>query len=459
MLPPDFVVRMKQQLGANYPDFEASLDETPPVSIRLNPRKPSLSFNPCEAIAWCATGRYLPERPVFALDPRWHSGAYYVQEAASMLLSKVLDRQIDASKPLRALDLCAAPGGKSTLLAAHLSAESLLVCNEVIQSRVSVLRENITRWGSSNTVIVNHDPSVFSALPDFFDLILIDAPCSGEGLFRKDKASRTEWSVENVTQCAARQKRIVADCITALSPGGLLIYSTCTYNKNENDENVAWISREFDLDIVNQNLDFAEKTETGWQCYPHQTKGEGFFIAALRKKASEAPDETAHEPSKKRQKMSRNTGFNATKKYTLLDEKNRVALLPFIGDSENYDFYVKINEEVFAIKKSLAPYLAQLDEALQRKQIGIRVGEWRKGIFTPSHELALNELLNPSVQRVELPLEAALAYLRKNDFTLPAEAKTGWTVATFQGLPLGWLKVLPNRFNNYLPNEWRLRMA
>ena len=239
-LPPAFTERMQQLLGNESETFFQALVSESPTSIRLNPEKTvntDLPFSELlsRQVPWCSNGYYLKERPSFTSDPLLHGGAYYVQEASSMFLQVVL-QQITEDTPLRVLDLCAAPGGKSTLLANNLPKDSLLVSNEVIKSRASILKENIIKWGYDHIVVTNSDPNRFTGMKGAFDMILVDAPCSGEGMFRKDEKAITEWSENNLRLCEERQKRILSDVWDALAPGGYLVYSTCTYNPGENED-------------------------------------------------------------------------------------------------------------------------------------------------------------------------------------------------------------------------------
>ncbi|MBY0432810.1 MAG: RsmB/NOP family class I SAM-dependent RNA methyltransferase, partial [Cyclobacteriaceae bacterium] len=279
---------MKALLGPEFPAFCVALEAPPPVSIRLHPKK-KIAW-PADPVPWADQGRYLSERPVFTLDPRLHAGAYYVQEASSLLLEQALKQSVDITQPLRVLDLCAAPGGKSTHLLSLLSGDSLLVSNEVIRSRASILAENIQKWGYSNVIVTQQDPRDFQRLTGFFDVIVTDAPCSGEGLFRKDPEAMKEWSPNNVELCSQRQRRIVNDVWPALKPGGVLIYSTCTYEEKENMEAVATLTQDFAAESVSLTLNPAWGIATleksgciGYQCYPHRVKGEGFFISVLHK--------------------------------------------------------------------------------------------------------------------------------------------------------------------------------
>jgi 16S rRNA C967 or C1407 C5-methylase (RsmB/RsmF family) len=233
-LPIAFLDRMnleKEQLEA----FLLALDAPTPTSIRLNTQKSCELFAFEESIPWTLSGKYLKERISFTLDPQFHAGCYYVQEASSMLLEEAFKQIFASNQHLTILDLCAAPGGKSTHLLNLASSDSILVANEVISSRNSTLQYNIAKWGNANCIVTQNKPADFSSFKKMFDLIVIDAPCSGEGMFRKDPNSINEWSIENVEICSARQTDILDSILPCLKDGGILIYSTCTYEQIEND--------------------------------------------------------------------------------------------------------------------------------------------------------------------------------------------------------------------------------
>jgi len=282
-LPDAFIKEMQQLLGKEgLAQYQLALQQPAPTSIRYNPFKQHEPAKALEAVTWSDHAYYLPERPSFTLDPLFHAGVYYVQEASSMFVGQAVEQLFPEQQPLRVLDLCAAPGGKSTHLLSVLPPGSLLVANEVIRSRYQVLSQNLSKWGLANIIATNHDSSDFSKLEGFFDLILVDAPCSGEGLFRKDKRAIQEWSPEAVSLCAGRQKRILGNIVPALAPGGILLYSTCTYNRQENDENAEWLNNTFQLlpEPIETQPDWkVEQRSQAYQFYPHRNKGEGFYLA------------------------------------------------------------------------------------------------------------------------------------------------------------------------------------
>ncbi len=422
------------------------------TSVRLHPLKRTTQWDHCESVAWCKDGRYLPDRPVFTLDPLFHAGAYYVQEASSMFVGHAFSALTDQSAPLRVLDLCAAPGGKSTLLASLLREDDLLVANEVIQQRSAILVENITRWGQMNTWVTNNDAKDFATLTGYFDAILIDAPCTGSGLWRKDAEAINEWSVEHVKLCAERQKRIVADVWPALKEGGLLLYATCSYSPEENEMIADWLCTSFP--VSSRNIPIArewnimetrsEKTGAyGYRFNPWQLKGEGFFLAAFRKE-----EETSGASSNTRKEKSKN---KSTEKKTKNDGARwndwiQTGYLPVIKN----DLYLAIHSDHFSDYHLL-------QSQLRLKKTGTALGKAAGKDNIPDHELSLSVHLSGNVPAVELTKEEALQYLKKEGVKKEHQHK-GWQVAQYQGLALGWGKWLPNRMNNYLPKHWRIRM-
>lgn len=416
-----------------------------PVSIRLNPHKNHPLPAESQPVAWCENGFYLPSRPVFTLDPLFHAGCYYVQEASSMFIDFLLKNLLEIDTPIRALDLCAAPGGKSTLLQAALPEGSLLVSNEVIKARSGILAENLSKWGATNTVVTSNDPSDFGRLSGWFDLLLVDAPCSGSGMFRKDADAIAEWSEENVTLCSQRQQRILADVLPTLKENGLLIYATCSYSEAENEQIVDWLIDEFEMQPVavpipsEWGIVFTQtpKHAAGvYRFFPHLVRGEGLFVACLRKTQPE--DETHH---RSRQKPAK------------LDTK---MLGKWLNTHESLSF-MPLQEAVLAVPSALEADIKCLADNFYLRKAGVRLGELTAKELIPAHELAVSTCLSDDCLRIDLSKEQALAYLRREHFDLETDVR-GWAVVCYENIPLGWVKALPNRFNNYYPKEWRILM-
>jgi 16S rRNA C967 or C1407 C5-methylase (RsmB/RsmF family) len=294
-LPDQFIQRLQGQMGTSMLKFVDALTREPVVSVRMNRLKQAKPhWEGAEAVPWCPTGYYLPQKPVYTLDPLFHAGCFYPQEASSMVLDWLVAHVCELPEQPMVLDLCGAPGGKSTLLASFLNGNGLLVANEVIKSRAIILAENISKWGAANCIVTRSDPSKFGVLTSMFDLIVVDAPCSGEGMFRKDKRSIEEWSEANAQMCALRQQRILNDAWPALKQGGYLIYSTCTFNPSENEGNMAWLAETLGAEVLPLNVPddwgvdrIPVGSGNGLAFYPHKVRGEGFFVAVLRKTAEE----------------------------------------------------------------------------------------------------------------------------------------------------------------------------
>ena len=463
-LPAEFMARTRQLMGEEAcTALCEALQQESPVSIRLNPLKSSGIPAGSKPVAWCRDGYYLSERPAFTFDPLFHAGVYYVQEAASMSLDLVMRRYV--GRPSVMLDLCAAPGGKSTLAAAALPQGSLLVSNEVMRNRSQVLAENLVKWGNPAGIVTSNDPADFTPLGPVFDVILTDVPCSGEGMFRKDPVAVEEWSVDNVGLCWQRQQRILRDIWPCLKPGGLLIYSTCTYNREENEDNVAWIARELGAEIL------LVPVEESWQItgnltgqdfpvcrfLPHKTCGEGLFLAVLRKEGSVEDDEVPFRTEggkPERTKKGKQKGGKGAAPLAVPEEMK--GWLQALAD-EAWDFRVE-DDRCLAIPQQWSGLYDYLRSRLRILHAGVTLGELKGRDWQPHHSLAMSTRLNRGVfPEASLDYTQAVAYLRKEAVTLEPDVPRGYVLLTYQGHPLGFAKNIGNRANNLYPAEWRIR--
>ncbi len=443
-IPEAFSNQLRAQRPNDSQQILDSLITNSPTSLRVNEAKgfPHLYI---EKIPWCKSGYYLNERPSFTLDPTFHGGSYYVQEASSMFVEQAFLQAVDQTKALNVLDLCAAPGGKSTHLLSLMNKESLLISNEVIRTRANILSENIQKWGYSNAVVTSNDPHDFDRLRNFFDVVVVDAPCSGEGLFRKDPNAMTEWSPDNVALCSKRQRRILSDVLPALKQGGILIYSTCTYNEEENEENLAWLKEEQDVEFISLQLDPSWNVEQttkdnvmGYRFFPHKVKGEGFFLSVMRK------------TNGGESRMNYKSSFTAPSKK-IIDQ-----LSQWVRTPEEKTFIIR-NDQVQFFPKNKNFEIEFLAKNLYLISAGTSMATVKHEKLIPEHALALSIELNKdhfTVLDVELP--QALQYLRKETLEVHGEKK-GFALIQYNGVPLGWANVLDNRMNNLYPSEWRIR--
>jgi 16S rRNA C967 or C1407 C5-methylase (RsmB/RsmF family)/NOL1/NOP2/fmu family ribosome biogenesis protein len=448
VFPENFLASLSGEKGFEPDNFiNAHQFSEPPTSIRINPFKSSaLKIN--EQVPWCPEGKYLETRPSFTFDPLFHAGCYYVQEASSMFIDHIIKHiRPNTDEPVKVLDLCAAPGGKSTLINSALNSDDLLVANEIIKTRVPILCDNLNRWGTANVIASNNDPKDFSRLTGFFDMILVDAPCSGSGMFRKDPKAMNEWSAANVNLCQQRQERILADVYPALKEDGYLIYSTCSYSHQENEDILDWLCKEFEMESVripiNKDWGIIE-TESdqqkawGYRFYPGKVKGEGLFAACLKKKAH-----TAESP------------FYKTKGHQKVALKEIELVKTYLNKPDDF-YYFTVNDDWLAINRVHKESLDTLQRHLYIKKSGVRLGKLMGNDLIPDHELALSIHINKNaVLQTELNCDQAVQYLRRENIDLTTTEK-GWSLMTFEGHPLGWAKLLLNRINNYYPKELRI---
>lgn len=455
MIKDSFRKYLEEAIGSKKALVAFSAFDTPsPVSVRVNPYKPYPTFEGRQ-IAWCRYGTLLPQRPVFTLDPCLHGGAYYVQDSSSMFVGHVFREMLSkvtlpSDRPVRVLDLCAAPGGKSTDLATSLrdafGDRFLLVSNEVMKQRAAVLADNMAIWGDPNVVVTSDDPRAFAALPDFFDIIVTDVPCSGEGMFRKDEEAQNQWSEDTVALCEARQRRIVADMWPALKAGGLLIYSTCTFNRYENDGNVKWVSEELGAQVAGCPVDTFDGiicTECGYSLVPGHVEGEGQYCAALIKTAQTEYAGGGSFKGTGRRKSSRTNGI--------------VPDWPKDLFTVGMTFRQK-GETVIAVPDIIAQDVETLESCLHVMSAGCAAGVFKGKNFIPDADLALSiKFNNEAYPHADVDRQTALAFLHRDAIVLP-ESEKGYVLISYGGLQLGFVKNLGNRCNNLHPQARRIRM-
>ncbi len=446
-LPEEFTAYTRQLMGEDvFRKFMAGMEEQPPVSVRLNPFKYDSSIMSLPAaekavVEWCAEGRYLQSRPLFTLDPLLHAGAYYVQEAASMYVTDVVRRFAPADRPLMVLDLCAAPGGKSTALRSILPEGSLLMTNEPMRQRANILVENMQKFGHPDVVVTNNYAIDYQRSGLKFDIILADVPCSGEGMFRKDEGAISEWSVANVNKCAELQRSIIDDIIPCLAEGALLIYSTCTFNAHEDEDNTAYIVSEYGLEKLCER-----------HFIPGVTPTEGLYMCALRN-----GDSQSWAFGNERFKVTKN-GKRRDKGKALPAVQGAKEASRWLTESSDFDFLM-LGGRIAAVKKAWRDKYDLAEKKLRVMYAGIEMGTPKGRDLVPSQSLALSTALAPGAfPRVEVDKDMALRYLRREAIVLPAETERGYVIVSYMGLPLGFLKNLGNRANNLYPQEWKIKI-
>jgi 16S rRNA C967 or C1407 C5-methylase (RsmB/RsmF family)/NOL1/NOP2/fmu family ribosome biogenesis protein len=444
-IPESFIKGLAS--GVDAQSLIQALQENPPVSIRKNPGKDSSNLSGA-AVPWEPLGVYLNKRPSFTLDPHFHAGAYYVQEAGSMMVGEIVRQTGLRAHPIKALDLCAAPGGKTTHLASTLHPASLLVANEYDRKRAKTLQENLEKWGDNRSLICSASGEFWSQFESCFDLILLDAPCSGEGMFRKDEFAREQWSEGLVKQCSAMQQNLLEAAWNALAPGGYLLYSTCTFNLEENEDKLSkfFVGQEliaFDSIEVSSSWGIESKDHAYGQTlrfYPHLSKSEGFTISIIRKS----------ENTPQARLKGQNVDGCSRKEWELM--------APFLKSVQK-DQLIKSGDGRFFLQQSVFTDLtAAIIPTKACLAPGLEIGSLKGKDFIPAHGLAMSSFVSIDIPVLELDLCQALSYLKGETQAIESREK-GWCLMQFEGARLGWAKLLPNRMNNYYPKNYRIRMA
>lgn len=450
-LPSGFINMLRSQSFDAEPVIRALMETDASVSVRVNPHKGVKVPEGAERVPWSQNGFYLDDRPLFAADPAWHQGLYYVQEASSMAeeaaVRSIVKRYFEGRTDLRVLDACASPGGKTLGALAALPPGAYIVANEPDRHRANILAENLGRWGYPDVTVTRADARSFSKLKSQFDIIIADMPCSGEGMMRKEEKAVSQWSESLVSSCAALQREIAAALMESLRPGGVLIYSTCTFNPEEDDNNVSSIAREFNCELI--PLDFHDipavqcaPDNAGYRFMPGYVRGEGFFIAAMRKGGG-----SADSPS--------------SEKFPLREDKDVRALINKHAPAAAENYLAIGGEHLCIIPRAHASLAAALLKSrIPLLRLGLPAAVIKGRELIPAHELVLSTVYDPaSLPALELDYPAALAYLRGEALTdLPADLPRGVLCLTWNGHPLGLAKNIGKRANNLYPEAWKLHL-
>ena len=460
-LPQGFKAKIRSEIGEKRAEvLFSALSGEPETSIRVNKHKPTPTplYPDMTAVEWCKSGSYLAERPSFTSNPLLHVGAFYVQDAASMvyetIVEKIIERRAESGERrggrMTVCDLCAAPGGKTTAILNALPEGSVMLANEFTPSRANILKENLCKYGYPDIIVTNADTSRLAKMKGAFDIVAIDAPCSGEGMMRKDETARSQWSEGLIRQCSALQREIIENGIEMLTPDGYLIYSTCTFNTSEDEENVAWIVETFGLQPVNTGLagkygiqGEAKGSISCLRFMPGFTRGEGLFVAVFQK-----PSDQLGETIRAKGKKKGNKGSEKIDKRIM-----ECAATWISGELE----IINHDGRLLAMSPETAALLNVIPKGVRILSAGVEVGEIKGKDLIPSHSLAMSTAMRHPFPEVELSKEDAIRYLSKEGITLPADMPKGYITAIYQGYPLGFLKNLGNRTNNLYPSEYRIR--
>lgn len=454
-LPEQFIQRMQRELGvAEAEALCAALETEPSTSVRLNPAKMAEQKWGGGRVAWSDYGYLLGERPAFTLDPDFHAGAYYVQEASSQFAGYIVSMAVggaEACKEQRVLDMCAAPGGKSTHYATLVGERGLVVANEINRSRAAVLADNARKWGLGNMVVTCNDSARVADFEEWFDVVAVDAPCSGEGMFRKSDEACEQWSEANVAMCAERQWEILENAFRALKPGGVLLYSTCTFNRTEDEDVVGRACEEFGdellaVDDIPIGDDWGvvtgrEGVFQTFRFFPHRLTGEGMFMAVARKAGLAT--------SRRRMPKARRKVMEA------VDKRTAQELSRWVKESEHMRFFAA-GDTLYGCRKEHYDEVEALAGTLAVIYSGVAMGQVFKGKLKPDSALALYAGINTqAVECCEVDEDTALKFLRKQDVDAMQFAE-GVNLVLRCGRPLGFVKRVGARVNNMYPNSLRI---
>lgn len=435
-LPPGFRMRIQEQLGNESEQFFSSLLETPPVSVRLHPKKGKISSFTGVKVPWAKHGYYLDQRPQFQMDPHWHAGAFYVQEASSMILEFILEEIDLPERPAIWIDLCAAPGGKTGILASAMRKGDILLANEVVPARRKILNENLVKLGNCDVYIGGIHPKNFNK--PIADVMLIDAPCSGEGMMRKDPEAVAQWSEKLVANCALVQQEILENATQSLLPDGWLIYSTCSYSPEENIKNVKRLVEQYGFESIPINFPIEWNIDSvgndgihGFQLWPHRVRGEGLFVSLLRRKPF------------------------PFKEVKVKKISTKPASEAWISDV-NFKQFSHKGDTIIVHESGIgnASLLLELFKEIQPVSV---IGTVKGKDFIPSHFLAMSDKVPYGTPNVALTYDQALDYLEKAHLHIPPVEFRNWGLVSYEHVHLGWIKSTQQGIKNHYPMDWRLR--
>lgn len=488
-LSQDFISSLSALHGVDSEVLCEALGTMPGVGVRRNHRKDAdnplleiLAGADCTPVSWCGDGYILSERPRFSHDPLWHAGAYYVQDSSSMiyqqLASKIAEKIMTEgsnSQPLRVLDFCAAPGGKTTALINGLPFGTQIVANEFVAQRGKILRENLEKWGYPFVITTGAASSQYVGLPPMFDIVAVDAPCSGEGMMRKDEDARRQWSEGLVRECSSLQKEILTDLADIVRPGGYLIYSTCTFNMAENEENSRFITDTLGFEpvgIASLHLEGIDGGRCGTplraltddvealRFMPHVTPtGEGQYVSVFKRRDDASDESSTPLPSKKPVKKDKKKGG---RQEIAITKKMKDTLDIWIRKDVNPSYICSGN-----LVTMLPEEMENLRQLFVAQQInvtgsGLPVAEIKgsgdRADLIPDSRLVLSMAYRRgSIPETNLSHEDALRYLQREAITLSPNIPKGYAVVLYEGRPLGLVKNLGNRANNLFPQAWKIR--
>lgn len=462
-LPTGFKEMAELLPGIDTMAFLSAMEQTPTIGVRINPLKLkelALTGYPfSDRVVWNDEGFYLDSRPVFTLNPLLHAGAIYVQDPSSMVYGKLTEIALSLLPANRrsapwALDMCASPGGKTTAMISCLPKDGVIVANEYVGQRVGALRENLAKWGFPSSIVCSSDSSGFASAGELFDIVAVDAPCSGEGMMRKEEVARTQWSEKLIADCAALQKEILINACKALRPGGILIYSTCTFNTQENEGNLDFLVKNLGLAPIATGIESQggilpalSGDYPALRFMPHSTRGEGLFVAMLRKQDEATSVDSYSLPGRNDRKKSK--GRVAT-------DINPGLLSQWLDPSVDWSF-ISDGKRAEALSPGVAELCGLLESHVKMLDKGVAVSGLKGRDWIPAAPLALSSAFRRgSIPEVEIDQTTALSYLRGEALGLP-DAPKGYLAVCYQGVPLGFVKNIGSRANNLFPKQWKIR--